>query len=99
MNEGRRNLAKYHYKVDYVLTHCCSTSVQETLDQRPGHILKPDILTDYLQEMEEKLAYRHWFFGHYHMDQDVDEKHSVLYHTIVPIEDHEPLEKVPRTIL
>lgn len=99
MNEGRRNLAKYHYKVDYVLTHCCSTSVQETLDQRPGHILKPDILTDYLQEMEEKLAYRHWFFGHYHMDQDVDEKHSVLYHTIVPIEDHEPLGKVPRTIL
>ena len=30
---------------------------------------------------------------------DADEKHSVLYHTIVPIEDHEPLEKVPRTIL
>ena len=95
MNEGRKNLAKYNYKVDYVLTHCCATSVQEALDQGPGHILKPDILTDYLQEMEEKLEYKHWFFGHYHMDQDIDDKHSVLYHAIVPIEDHESLEKIP----
>ena len=95
MEEGRNNLTKCNYKVDYVLTHCCSTTIQELLDKGPGQLLKADILTDYLQEIEEKLQYKHWYFGHYHMDQDVDNKHSLLYHAIVPLEEHEPPEKVP----
>ena len=95
LEEGRKNLTAYDYKVDYVITHCCATSIQEVIDKGPGHLLKPDILTDYLQEIEEKLGYKHWFFGHYHMELDVDDKHSLLYHAIVPIEEHEPLERVP----
>lgn len=86
MNEGRKNLEKHHYQVDYVLTHCASSGIQNILDRGPGHILQTDILTDYLQELEEKLQYKHWYFGHYHMDMDVDEKHSLLYHEIVPLE-------------
>ncbi|MGN0413023.1 MAG: metallophosphoesterase [Lachnospiraceae bacterium] len=85
MNEGRNHLAGCGYKVDYVLTHCCATSVQKLIDRETGRQSKPDILTDYLQEIEEKLAYKHWYFGHYHMDLDVDEKHSLLYHAMVPI--------------
>lgn len=95
LEEGRKNLTAHDYKVDYVITHCCATSIQEVIDKGPGHLLKPDILTDYLQEIEEKLGYKHWFFGHYHMELDVDDKHSLLYHAIVPIEEHEPLERVP----
>lgn len=95
MMEGRKNLEQHGYKVDYVLTHCCSSGVQEQLDKGPGHLLKPDILTDYLQEIEDKLQYKHWFFGHYHMDSDVDEKHSLLYHAIVTLENREPFDNVP----
>ena len=95
MEEGRRNLDKCNYKVDYILTHCCSTSVQEVLDKGPGHLLKSDILTDYLQDIEEKAQYRHWFFGHYHMDQDVDDRHSLLYHAVIPLEEHDSLEWTP----
>lgn len=72
--------------MDYVLTHCASSEIQNILDRGPGHILQTDILTDYLQELEEKLQYKHWYFGHYHMDMDVDEKHSLLYQAIVPLE-------------
>lgn len=89
MNEGRVNLEKNGYKVDYVLTHCCSTPLQERLDRPPCRLFKPDILTNYLEEIENKLSYRHWFFGHYHMDKNIDEKHSVLYHTIVSLEEYE----------
>ena len=95
MNEGRKNLEKHGYKVDYVLTHCCSSRIQDQLDKGPGHLLKPDILTEYLQELEEKLQYSHWFFGHYHMELDVDEKHSLLYNEIVPLENHNLLSDVP----
>lgn len=95
MEEGRRNLAAHNYKVDYVITHCCASSVQKIIDKGPGHLLKADVLTDYLQELEGKLEYKHWFFGHYHMELDIDNKHSLLYHAIVPLEEHESLELVP----
>ncbi len=95
MEEGRNNLAKCNYKVDYILTHCCATAIQEMLDKGPGHLFKSDILTDYLQEIEKKVQYKHWYFGHYHMDQDVDEKHSLLYHALVLLEEPGHLDKTP----
>lgn len=86
MEEGRNNLAKYNYKVDYILTHCCSTTMQNMIEKGPGHFLKADILTDYLQEIEEKTQYKHWFFGHYHEDRCVDDKHTILYYAIMEID-------------
>ena len=86
MEEGRNNLAKCNYKVDYILSHCCSTTVQKMLDKGPGHLLKADILTDYLQEIEEKTQYKHCFFGHYHEDRCVDDKHTLLYYAITKID-------------
>jgi len=80
MEEGKKNLAASGYKVDYVITHCCATNVQNELEKGVGLVLNPDILTDYLQEIEEHLQYEHWYFGHYHMDLDIDDKHTLLYH-------------------
>lgn len=87
MQEGLRNLEKVDYKVDYVITHCCATSVQDLLDSTPGSLYDADILTDYFQTLEEKLTYRHWYFGHYHDDKPVDEKHTLLYHFITKLGD------------
>ena len=44
---------------------------------------KTDVLTDYLQELEEKLQYKHWYFGHYHMDLSIDDKHTLVYYRII----------------
>ena len=85
MDEGRKNLAIHEYKVDYVITHCCATDLQTKLDRGPGHVLKPDVLTEYLQELEEKIQYEHWYFGHYHLDEKIDEKHTVLYYGVIPL--------------
>ena len=95
LEEGRKNLAKHGYKVDYVLTHCCATKIQELVDKGPGHLYSTDVLTDFLQEVEEKLEYKHWYFGHYHMELDVDDKHSLLYHAIIPVEGYRSLAYVP----
>jgi hypothetical protein len=86
MEEGRRNLAKGNYKVDYVITHCCASNLQASLENGPYHIYKEDILTDYLQELEEKLEYRHWYFGHYHCDRRIDDRHTLLYFSMVKLE-------------
>lgn len=92
--EGLNNLQKHDYKVDYVISHCCATRVQNILDAGPGRILEADILTDYFDSLEEKLSYKQWFFGHYHMDREVDEKHTLLYHGIIPIENKADLNQI-----
>lgn len=39
-------------------------------------------------EIEDKLEYSCWYFGHYHMDRKIDARHILLYHTVVPLEGH-----------
>ena len=87
MFEGLKNLGKIDNEVDYIITHCCATGIQSILDSGPGHLYEPDILTDYFEQIEEKIHYKHWYFGHYHMDIKVDSRHTLLYHTIVSLED------------
>ncbi len=87
MEEARANLEKVNYEVDYVITHCCATSVQETISAYSRQTYEADLLTDFLQELEERLTYKQWFFGHYHMDKNVDDKHILLYHAIMSLAD------------
>ena len=82
MQEGRINLDKVKYKVDYVITHCMSTSIQKLI-RKDNSV---DIMTDYFEEIEQKLQYKKWYSGHYHINEDIDEKHTILYKNIVPIE-------------
>ena len=35
-----------------------------------------------LNYFEYAIKYKHWFFGHYHMDGDLTEKKTVLYQEI-----------------
>ena len=61
------------------VTHAASSLMQERLS---GQAQK-DILSDYFNRIEKQVQYSHWYFGHYHADADVDEKHTILYHNIV----------------
>ena len=87
MQEGIRNLEKVNYKVDYVITHCLASSVQRKLERYFGsgdfiHSYKEDILTEYFDRLEQKLQYKYWYCGHYHLDMEVDERHGVVYEGI-----------------
>lgn len=95
MAEGMKNLQEHDFKVDYVISHCCATGVQNILDKGPGHLYEADVLTDYFDTIEEKLNYKRWFFGHYHMDREVDEKHTLLYYDIIPLEENEKAGRIP----
>ena len=83
MQNGISNLEKVNYKVDYVVSHCCPTSIQAILG---GGTYKKDYLTDYLQEISEKLKFRKWYFGHYHDYRQVNSEFVLLYEDIVPLE-------------
>ena len=55
MTNGIKNLEKVNYKVDYIITHCCLTSIQAMLG---GGRYKKDILTDYLQKYQKNVNLR-----------------------------------------
>lgn len=80
--EARARLDSVSWKVDYVITHTCATGLLEPTMGRPGDA---DRLTDFLDEVESKLDFSHWYYGHFHRDADVDGRHTVLYDEIVPI--------------
>lgn len=81
MEEGRRNLERCGWKVDYILTHCASDSVQAKVDSS----FKQDVLTRYLEEIRQKTEYRYWLFGHYHDNRKVTDRDILLYEQIVRI--------------
>ena len=81
--EAENNLKKHNYKVDYVISHCCSSRTQYKIDRS----FSRDSLTDWFNDLEAQLEYKHWYFGHYHFDETLDDKHTCLYDTVIRIGD------------
>lgn len=77
--EANRNLELNDWKVDYVITHCASNRIITMLMYGYGR----DKLTTYFEDLEDKLTFKKWYFGHYHMDRAVTDRHNVLYEHIV----------------
>ncbi len=82
MQEGRNNLSAHDYTVDYIVTHCCSTSTQTLLD---GSLYKPDRETDYLEFIKTNANYKKWFFGHYHDNRNISDKEILIYEQMIRI--------------
>ncbi|MBQ8383323.1 MAG: metallophosphoesterase [Clostridia bacterium] len=78
--EALRNLSARQNRVDYVITHCVGSRTQAMID--PTY--KTDALTEFLDQIEE-MDFGHWYFGHYHVDRDLDEKHSALYDRVIKL--------------
>ena len=66
--EGRLNLQKHNNEVDFIVTHCASSSTATLLSHG---MYRPDMLTDYLEGLRQKVKFKKWFFGHYHDNRNV----------------------------
>lgn len=84
MQTGYDNLATHDYTVDYILTHSPCTS--DLYFMRHGsRDYKPDILTDYLEDVRGRTDYKKWYFGHMHENRVVSDKGICLYEQIMRI--------------
>lgn len=89
MEEGLRKLEANDNWVDYIMTHCTYTSLQDRIDGGSGEF-KPDILTEYFEEINKRIrCFGRWFYGHYHEDTPFTEfygsKVQGLYENIVKV--------------
>ena len=80
LEHGLENLERNHYQVDYIISHCCPRRVESHFLNK-GYLT--DILTEYFDEISEKVSFEKWFFGHYHEDREILEKYSLLYKQII----------------
>lgn len=83
-DEARRNLDACGWRVNYVLTHSLPTPVQAQIFQQDPDAYPGNALTDFLEEIRQKLTFRAWYSGHYHLDGRVisDPRLHLIYNGI-----------------
>lgn len=80
IEEGFRNLNKHNNTVDYVLTH---TSPSRFVHQMIDYADATDPTHKMLDAIEETITFKHWFYGHWHLDMQFDDKFTCLYNSII----------------
>ena len=79
--EARQTLERLDWKVDYIITHCAPTAIQQKINAD----FKSDRLTDFLEEIRCRSQFHYWLFGHYHDNRIIDEKYVLLYEQMVRV--------------
>ena len=77
------------YNVDYVISHCAPSRIQNRINRLYGYEeYQPNRLTDFFDELMDKLDYKKWFCGHYHIEYKNEKynKFRVLYNKIVQLD-------------
>ena len=85
-DEGIKNLEKNNFAVDYVLTHDVGTEYSKKLTV---FTFNPDVMNAYFQRLETtfNLKFKHWYFGHYHVDIDLDDSHTCIFDKIIKVKE------------
>lgn len=86
MAYGRRTLNANHWAADIVVTHSMPSFILQTMYLTD--IYHTNALTDFFQEISERLQFKLWFSGHYHMFQQCTDKHFMIFNDIARIADN-----------
>lgn len=86
--EGERNLDRVGWRVDHVLTHDCPLRYlpRMTRDSPFGNVSHVDALELWLDEVDDRCEFKHWWFGHHHVDRDLDDRHSCIMERVIRLD-------------
>ncbi len=84
LDEGIANLKRYKNKVDFIITHSCG---QRAL-MYPQIRIEAGIKTmcpesHLLSNFEDVVQFKHWYFGHFHIDAQLSDRYTALHHNVV----------------
>lgn len=87
MDLGLSTLSEYDFKVDYILTHSAPYDfVKQILGHDgEGNIYEKSFLK-YLQFIYDETTFKHWYFGHYHKNMDLNDKLTLIYYNILQLD-------------
>ena len=80
IDNAYKNLEKYSWKVNYIITHSAPTNVLPMVSEFFISSLKADvdIVNSTLEDIRQKAEFDHWYFGHYHGNKEFD-RFTLLY--------------------
>ena len=76
-------LEQNNWTVDYVVTHCAPRSIQTLL----ASWYENDPMVSFLERIRQDLHFKRWYFGHYHVDKQLNDQFVALYNRVIPISD------------
>lgn len=93
MNEAFDNLEKENNQVDFILTHAGPASKLKNFFNYFGMNFTSSSTEKFLDEINNKVKFKHWFCGHYHENVNLgwfskekdDCKITILYNKIINI--------------
>ena len=77
---ARATLDEVRWDVDYIITHCCPSNIQDIFG---GGRYQREALTDFFDEVRERGRFKYWFFGHYHENVVTEKKFLRLHEQIM----------------
>lgn len=87
IEEAKLNLKKYNNEVDYIITHSIDSKALNNkalfYNGKKCEAFEDNYILDWF---EDNVKYKHWYFGHYHFDADINDKKTVLYKKFVKLE-------------
>ena len=81
MERAIASLEQNKWRVDYVVTHCAPRSVQTLI----ADWYENDPMVSFLDRVKSDLTFKHWYFGHYHLDREVDDRFTALYNHVINV--------------
>lgn len=82
--EGLVNLEKNDFSLDYIITHTGPyKAVRELVF---ADRIEDRQLRKYLQMIADDSGFSGWYFGHYHVDVEIDDRMRCIYNDIIEIE-------------
>ena len=75
MRVASRHLTKRNWSVDYILSHSAPASIETEIASWYEH----GPTSWYLNDLRQNIKFKHWYFGHYHTDMEVNDQFTALY--------------------
>lgn len=86
MLHGIDILEQHDWTADIVITHSLPSYIIKAYNME--QVYPPNVLTDYFQEINDRMEFGLWFSGHYHMFLQCTEKHFMIFNSIAQIKDN-----------
>lgn len=92
MRLGAKNLERYKFKVDYIITHEPAQKIKAFLKLKDSEAPKVSALNAYFQELSTNCEYTRWFFGSLHEDKFVSPSQIALFQKLVKVQTGEEVK-------
>lgn len=83
--EAVKNLKANDFSVDYVISHTAPREIIRRMGSKPD-FAKDAELTGFLEWVMYETKYTQWFFGHWHKDEQIGEKHRAVWFDLIRID-------------